>query len=75
MKVLEPHLKASGAEPLGTIVLATVKGDIHDIGKNLVGLFLSNAGFRVIDLGKDVESGRIVDAAAEHRADAIALSA
>lgn len=75
MKVLEPHLTASGAEPLGTIVLATVKGDIHDIGKNLVGLFLSNAGFRVIDLGKDVESGKIVEAAAEHRADAIALSA
>jgi len=56
-------------------VIASVRGDIHDIGKNLVALFLRNSGFRVIDLGKDVSSDRIVEEAAEQNADIIALSA
>jgi 5-methyltetrahydrofolate--homocysteine methyltransferase len=75
MTVLGPHMTGDGEASLGTIVLATVKGDIHDIGKNLVSLFLSNAGFNVIDLGKDVDSHRIVEAALAGKADAVALSA
>ena len=58
-----------------TIILATVKGDIHDIGKNIVKLLLENYGYRVIDLGKDVEPGRILEAAKEHNAPLVGLSA
>ncbi len=75
MKVLEPLLVKSTGEKRGTVVIATVKGDIHDIGKNLVALMLRNYGFEVIDLGKDVESENIIQAAKEHHADFIALSA
>lgn len=75
MKLLEPLLLTSAAEKRGSIVIATVKGDIHDIGKNLVALMLKNYGFEVIDLGKDVESAAIIQAAKEHDADLIALSA
>ena len=57
------------------VVIATVEGDIHDIGKNLVALMLKNYGFRVIDLGKDVPKERIIEAAKEHQASVIALSA
>lgn len=57
------------------VVIATVEGDIHDIGKNLVALMLKNYGFRVIDLGKDVPAREIVQAAREHKARIIALSA
>ena len=62
-------------ETKGMIILATVKGDIHDIGKNLVALMLKNYGFRVIDLGKDVPAAEIVKAAKEHQARIIGLSA
>lgn len=73
---LEPLLEAArGGEKLGTIVVATVKGDIHDIGKNLVALMLRNYGYHVIDLGKDVESQEILDAARENQAAVIGLSA
>lgn len=73
---LEPLLaEARGGEQLATIVLASVKGDIHDIGKNLVALMLKNYGYHVIDLGKDVESQVILDAAKEHKAAVIGLSA
>ena len=58
-----------------TIIIATVEGDIHDIGKNLVALMLKNYGFRVIDLGKDVPKETIIQAAKEHNAQMIALSA
>lgn len=75
MKLLEPLLMAGAAEKQGIVVIATVKGDIHDIGKNLVALMLKNYGFEVIDLGKDVESEAIIQAAKEHNADFIALSA
>ena len=75
MRTLEPHLMGKETNSPGTIVLATVKGDIHDIGKNLVGLFLKNAGFNVIDLGKDIDSQEIVEAARLNNADLIALSA
>jgi len=75
MKRLEPLLMTGDGQKRGTVVIATVKGDIHDIGKNLVSLMLKNYGFDVIDMGKDVESEAIVDKAKEVQADLIALSA
>jgi 5-methyltetrahydrofolate--homocysteine methyltransferase len=76
MKHLSPLLGGTGHETIkGRIVLATVKGDVHDIGKNIVGLMLKNYGFEVIDLGKDVPAEVIVGKAREIRADIIGLSA
>lgn len=76
IEYLEPLLlKAGGQEALPTVVIATVKGDIHDIGKNLVALMLKNYGFQVIDLGKDVPKETIVEEAERHHASVIALSA
>lgn len=78
MDVLAPELEkgsGEGVESKGTIVIATVKGDVHDIGKNILAMLLKNYGFTVIDLGKDVESSRIIDAAKENEANIIALSA
>ncbi len=76
IEYLEPYLSEGGEERrLGTIVIATVAGDIHDIGKNLVALMLKNYGFHVIDLGKDVASDLIIQTAKEENADIIALSA
>lgn len=73
---LEPLLKTEGVtSTMPTIVIATVKGDIHDIGKNLVALMLKNHGFQVVDLGKDVSKEDIIRAAREHQASIIALSA
>lgn len=74
--VLEPHLAQNlSGDHAACIVIATVKGDIHDIGKNLVALMLKNHGFKVIDLGKDVEAETIIRTAKEEHADIIALSA
>lgn len=76
IEYLEPFMKkenAGGKEKV--VVIATVKGDIHDIGKNLVALMLKNYGYRVIDLGKDVETDEIIRVAKEEKADIIALSA
>lgn len=77
LAVLEPVLKAKGQERqvLGTIVLGTVKGDIHEIGKSLVGSMLSANGFLVHDIGIDVEAEEFVAAARQHNADIVALSA
>jgi 5-methyltetrahydrofolate--homocysteine methyltransferase len=76
IEVLEPLLlEESDGEDMPVVVIATVEGDIHDIGKNLVALMLKNYGFKVIDLGKDVPSERIIAAAKEHNARIIALSA
>lgn len=73
---LEPMLKKDGNEKkMGTVVIATVAGDVHDIGKNLVVLMLKNYGFQVIDLGKDVPTVKIIETAKESNADIIALSA
>lgn len=72
---LEKHFSASDARTKKKIVMATVKGDIHDIGKNLVAMLLRNHGYEVIDLGKDVAAGTIIDTAAETDADIIGLSA
>lgn len=76
IEVLEPHLMtASDSDTMPVVIIATVEGDIHDIGKNLVALMLKNYGFKVIDLGKDVPKETIIAAAKEHNADIIALSA
>ena len=74
--ILEPLLlKANADEDMPVVVIATVEGDIHDIGKNLVALMLKNYGFKVIDLGKDVPKEKIIEAALENNAQIIALSA
>ena len=75
MKHIEPLLATDSSEAKATIVIATVEGDIHDIGKNLVALMLKNYGFNVIDLGKDVPASTIIDKAVEVDADIIGLSA
>lgn len=76
IQVLEPLLQTeTEAADLPVVVIATVEGDIHDIGKNLVALMLRNYGFRVVDLGKDVPAAKIIQAAKEHHAGIIALSA
>lgn len=76
IEYMEPILlQANTGENMPTVVIATVEGDIHDIGKNLVALMLKNYGFHVIDLGKDVPKERIIEAAREHNAQVIALSA
>ena len=75
MSALRPHMENSGIAPKGIIVIGTVKGDEHDIGKNLVAMMLEGAGFKVIDLGTDVEADKFVKAAQKNRADLIALSA
>ncbi|WP_405689092.1 methionine synthase [Streptomyces sp. NBC_00057] len=71
---LEPHMEKSDAEGKGTIVLATVRGDVHDIGKNLVDIILSNNGFNVVNLGIKQPVSAILEAAEEHRADVIGMS-
>lgn len=76
IEILEPlMLKEQSGEDMPVIIIATVEGDIHDIGKNLVALMLKNYGFKVIDLGKDVPKEKIIEAAKEHHASIIALSA
>lgn len=76
IEVLEPYLlKEQDKDSMPVVVIATVEGDIHDIGKNLVALMLKNYGFKVIDLGKDVPKETIIHAAREYHADIIALSA
>lgn len=75
MALLKPILAATGVQPIGRVVLGTVKGDQHDIGKNLVGMMLEGAGFEVIDLGVDAPAEKFVDAAREKRADIVGMSA
>ncbi|MCA0331549.1 MAG: methionine synthase [Actinobacteria bacterium] len=71
---LEPHMERTGDEGKGTIVLATVKGDVHDIGKNLVDIILSNNGYTVVNLGIKVPVSEIIEKAEQHGADAIGMS-
>ena len=71
---LEPHMERVGGQEKGTIVLATVKGDVHDIGKNLVDIILTNNGYRVVNLGIKVKLADMLDAARENRAHAIGMS-
>ena len=75
LDILDPHLKKSAAETKGKVLLATVRGDIHDIGKNIVALLLRNHGYEVVDLGKDVDDATIVETARKQNPDVIGLSA
>ena len=72
---LKQNFPAQKTETQGTFVIATVKGDVHDLGKNIVGALISNSGFKLVDLGKDVDSAEIVRAAIEHDADIVGLCA
>lgn len=75
MELIRPLLVASGAKPMARIVIGTVKGDLHDIGKNLVASMLEGGGFEVIDLGVNVPPEKFVQAAREKNADVVAMSA
>ncbi len=75
LELIRPLLAARGAQPAGRVIIGTVKGDLHDIGKNLVGSMLEGAGFEVIDLGADVAPDAFAEAVKAKNADLIALSA
>ncbi|MFW5775054.1 MAG: homocysteine S-methyltransferase family protein [Chitinivibrionales bacterium] len=75
LAILEPHLQQAGQSHKGSIILATVYGDIHDIGKNLVGSILKNQGYKVIDLGKQVPVEKIIETVRSEKPDAVGLSA
>lgn len=75
MHVLEPLLIEEGAKPRGKFLIGTVKGDLHDIGKNLVGMMVKGAGFEVLDIGVDVSAEKFVDEAIQNNVDIIAMSA
>jgi 5-methyltetrahydrofolate--homocysteine methyltransferase len=75
MAILKPILSETGAKPVGKMVIGTVKGDIHDIGKNLVGMMMEGAGFEVIDLGINVDADTYIDAMEEHEANILGMSA
>ncbi len=75
MTPLEPILKACGIEPIGKCVLGTVRGDVHDIGKNLVGIMFKGSGFEVIDLGVNVSLEKFMAAIRAHRPDILGMSA
>lgn len=75
MEVLAPRLSENARKFRGTVVLGTIRGDVHDIGKNLIGFMLECNGFKVIDLGTDVSAERFVDAVRTNSADVLAMSA
>jgi methanogenic corrinoid protein MtbC1 len=75
MAVLRPLLAETGAKPIGKVVIGTVKGDIHDIGKNLVGMMLEGAGFEVIDLGVNTDADKFIAALEAHQPDILGMSA
>jgi len=75
MSILQPKLVETGVKNIGTIVIGTVKGDLHDIGKNLVKMMLEGAGFEVIDLGADVTTDKFVKAVKEYKPNLIGMSA
>ncbi|MDR1613844.1 MAG: cobalamin-dependent protein, partial [Planctomycetota bacterium] len=75
MAILEPAMIKAGVEPLGTVVIGTVRGDLHDIGKNLVCMMFKGAGFKVVDLGTDVAPEKFAAAAKENKACIVGLSA
>lgn len=75
LTIIKPLLETEGVEPIGKIVLGTVKGDLHDIGKNLVRMMFAGAGFEVIDLGVDVTAEQFFDSAEENDVQIIAMSA
>ena len=75
MAILRPLLAETGAEPIGSVVIGTVKGDIHDIGKNLVAMMLEGAGFEVFDLGINTDADEFLAALDEHQPDILGMSA
>ena len=75
MTHIEPILSASGVEPLATVIMGTVKGDLHDIGKNLCIMMLNGAGFDVVDLGVDTSEDEFIEALEEHEAPIMGMSA
>ncbi|KAA3645491.1 MAG: cobalamin-binding protein [Chloroflexi bacterium] len=75
LDILRPHLVEADVQPLGKVVLCTVQGDMHDIGKNLVGMMLEGAGFEVIDLGTDVKAEELIQAVEQNQPDLIGMSA
>ena len=75
MELLRPLLVATDVQPVGTMVIGTVRGDLHDIGKNLVAMMVEGAGFRVVDLGVDVTADKFDAAAREHNAQIVGMSA
>jgi 5-methyltetrahydrofolate--homocysteine methyltransferase len=75
MSKLEPHLAKAGIKPRGVVVIGTVKGDLHDIGKNLVSMMLRGNGYKIVDLGVDVAPEKYIEAAKTSGAGVIALSA
>src|SRR6266704_2462851 len=75
LEILRPLLAETGAEQIGTVVMGTVKGDVHDIGKNLVNIMFEGAGFLVIDLGVQVSPEKFVDAVKAHKPDVVGFSA
>src|SRR5207249_10931255 len=75
MAILRPILAETGAQPIGRVVIGTVKGDIHDIGKNLVAMMLEGAGFEVFDLGINTDADKFLAALDEHHPDILGMSA
>jgi len=75
LAIIQPLLKGEASQPKGTVVMATVKGDLHDIGKNLVSMIIEGAGFRVIDLGVDLSAEKLVEQVAELKPEVLGLSA
>ena len=75
LELLKSHLSSSDAQPMGKVVIGTVKGDLHDIGKNLVASMFEGCGFEVINLGTDVSAKKFVDAVNEYHADILCMSA
>jgi 5-methyltetrahydrofolate--homocysteine methyltransferase len=75
MEILEPKLAETGAKAKGIFVVGTVKGDLHDIGKNLVAMMLKGAGWKVVDLGVDVDAEKFIQSAIDESADVVGLSA
>jgi len=75
LELLRPHLVAADVQPVGKVIIGTVQGDLHDIGKNLVAMMMEGAGFEVIDLGADVKPEKVIEAIEEHKPDIVAMSA
>ena len=75
LDILKPQLVAEDVKPIGKVVIGTVKGDLHDIGKNLVTMMMEGAGFEIVDLGTDVAPEKFVDAIQEQQANILAMSA
>jgi 5-methyltetrahydrofolate--homocysteine methyltransferase len=75
MEILRPLLVATDVQPIGTMVIGTVHGDLHDIGKNLLAMMMEGAGFKVVDLGVDVPAEKFIEAAKEHNAQIVGMSA